>query len=160
MAGYALSSLLHDLARSLQETKPWPVSDGTAIDALAIMYGHAPRTADELVVYLAAANVLNAYVKQARRHVRIWYEFKDLLVPIAHQVASGRFPGAYTYTFKDDDGMSVTLFQVDRLQFGFHRIPLDTIPEGPGVARLAFDGVKKQRCAAELLSAASTMNAA
>ena len=160
MAGFELSTLLQDLARSLQDSRPAPVTDGTAIDALAVMYGRPPKTTDELLVYLTAANVLNAYVKQTRRHVRIWYEFKDLLAPIAHQVAAGRFPGAQTDTFEDEEGLPVTIFQVGKVQFAFHRIPLDSIPEGPGASELAFDGVRKQRCASELFSAANTMIAA
>ena len=153
-----LASILNDLAVSLQEAPREPVADRAAIEALSIVYGHRPETADELVRFLTAANLLNAYVKQDRRHIRFGYEFKDGLVPVARDVAAGLYRGAKTYTFLDETGLPVTFFRVGELQYSFHRLPFgDALPQGPGVERMAFDGIRKQHCAALLLSAASTM---
>ncbi len=109
------------------------------------------HTKKDVILFCAAMNLLNTYVKQSDSSIGYGFKkyIKHLFVALSkHSIQNVRV-GMDVQTSKKRKEIAYVIIQIDNVQFSFHQIVLTDVAHylEEIVEPLAFDGLKKQVCA-------------
>lgn len=90
--------------------------------ALEYAKGMPLSAAGDVLLFCAAANLMNAYVKQGDNKRTFGYRFKSLIPRMLDAVEMGSIAGASACSVRDRS-MCVSIVSVCGLQFSFHCAP-------------------------------------
>jgi len=136
---------LNDLCKSMQAAKE-TVSKEEAARALEYAKTMGLEGAGDVLLFCASINLMNTYVKQPGCR-SFGYSFKGCVPRLIDRVRSLPIEGVRCSTQMDGKN-SITFVEVCGIQFSFHCVK--GAKRSAGGAVIAFDGVRKQRCAATL----------
>ena len=144
-----LLNLLNETAIEHQE-----ISEKEAIDsldakkALKICDELKIKSDEDILLFLASMNLLNAYAKQ--KGAEFGYSFKKDLSSLCNQLPGFHWPSLLKMDLQKDKKTSLLLVSLGNIQFSFHSVPDSlAIPER-FAEELEWDGIKKQPCALTL----------
>lgn len=133
------------------------VSHMQADEALNIVKRLRITTQYEVLLFCAAMNLLNTYVKQSDR--RFGYFFKSYINHLFIALTRNDIKGI-TVSFdieisKKNQANAYVIVQIEDIQFSFHQIKmsdeaLDLKLNSDVVKNLVFDGIRKQMCASSI----------
>lgn len=106
------------------------------------------KTAGETMLFCAAINLMNAYVKQKNNRMIFGYGFKSYLGRLIQTLKDKPIENV-DYCITRDNGNPLLIVLISGLQFSFHGIPCRK--SDIQAQRIPFDGVRKQPCAHTLL---------
>ena len=147
---------LNEVCRSLQDKPKEIVSDEQAFAAYACLRQMRIADAGDVVLFCAAMNLLNTYVKQDQQH--IGYAFKQETDHLTGILSSLSIPDV-VIDLQKDKGMTLLVVDILGLQFSFHNISrseelLELDARNGEEDVLKWDGIRKQHCAATLFTLA------
>ena len=97
---------------------------------------------EDILIFLSALNLCNAYIKQNKNNIS--YSFKKGITTIIKIANNYQFDNLKIYTTSDNGNLY--LFQLGYIQFSFHDEKKVEI-NSHYYKKLIWDGVKKQSCA-------------
>ena len=130
------------------------ISYSQAEEALDIVKTLEINSQEDLLLFCAAMNLLNAYVKQ--KDSRIGYFFKSYMDYLFEVLSYKTIPrvqvGMDITITKKGGAIAYVIIQIENVQFSFHQIKvtnaaLEMKQNSNIVQELDFDGLKKQSCA-------------
>lgn len=127
------------------------VSAGEVERALGYAKNLPLKTAGEAMLFCAAINLMNAYVKQKNNRMIFGYGFKSYLGRLIQALKNKPIENV-DYCITRDNGNPLLIVLIGGLQFSFHGIPCRK--SDIQAQRIPFDGVRKQPCAHTLLTLA------
>lgn len=139
---------LNELVISLQEEKEI-ITDEDLIKAIFYLNNIYINEIGDCLIFLAALNLCNAYVKQNDR--KLSYVFKKGIEYIIDVLNYNYIEGIYINRSKDNG--TLYIFQVGNIQFSFHDEKMVIINDRY-VKDLVWDGVRKQSCAKTIMNSA------
>lgn len=111
------NSQLVDLVYHAEPLDPLPITPEDVELALLVLHSYPVGNADEALVVLCAANLLNAAVKQKDLPVKGGYAFKGKVSDYVEAWCEEPLEGVTIQAFKD-----VCYVEVDTIQFSFHHL--------------------------------------
>ena len=133
------------------------IADSQANEALEILESLEVRTTEDVLLFCAAMNLLNTYVKQPDR--KLGYSFKAyldyLFVALLENNIQNVNVGMDITVTKKGGAVALVIIQIENVQFSFHQIKmsdeaLDLKLNSDVVKDLVFDGTRKQMCASTI----------
>lgn len=131
------------------------VSDETAYKALIIVKNMLVDGVGDALLYAAALNILNTYVKQSKENKKtVGYSFKKNVDVLLKYII--KHPGDNMIAeIQEDNGMPLAMVSIYTIQFSFHNI---TVTEETSCLqeldetkqKLKFDNIRKQTCSCTL----------
>lgn len=129
------------------------VTEESAVRAIYIIKNMKICSLGDALLYSAALNILNTYVKQDNGdRPYIGYFFKSYADVLARYLVNNAVPGM-KLELQKDRGMTLLVVDLFGIQCSFHRVALkeESLKKigscTEGKAELRWDGVRKQHCA-------------
>lgn len=143
---------------SAQKLEKETVDEKTAAKAVYIVKYMKIGGLGDALLYSAALNVLNTYVKQNNGdRPYIGYFFKKYANYLARYLVDCA-GGNFDVELQEDRGMSLLVVDLFGIQCSFHRVNVEckdgSIAHPNAEPRLKWDGIRKQHCANTLFSGA------
>lgn len=132
---------LNELAISLQDNEE-VISLEDVIKAVFYINNMYIEDTGDCLIFLAALNLCNAYVKYDRKN--IGYSFKKGIEYLIDVLNNRCIKDIYVNNV--NNGGKLYLFQIGEIQFSFHD-EKNVIVEERYLKDLVWDGVRKQKCA-------------
>lgn len=139
--------------KTSEEAEKEVVPEETAYKSLIIARNYNVSGIGDLLLFSAALNVLNTYVKQSRENKKkVGYAFKSSTDIVVRYLLNNPTELA-RFEFQKDHNMPFLILEIGTIQFSFHNIvlPHDCAKSchllEPEKCTLAWDGIKKQSCA-------------
>ncbi|MCR5620849.1 MAG: hypothetical protein K6G18_03240 [Treponema sp.] len=130
------------------------VSPELGLEALTIVKRLKIRTREDVMLFCAAMNLLNTYVKQPGSD--IGYFFKIYINRLFAALLKNDIPGIKVgmdiAVSRKGSAIAYVIVQIDNVQFSFHQIKMsdmafNLVSEHKVVTNMLFDGMRKQMCA-------------
>jgi len=113
-----IDKTLFDLIKSQDLSEPEILIERDAQLAQQILNNHPAKTSEDAFLIMAAANLINAYVKQVKDpNDEFSYDFKLRVSDLAEAWSKTALEGVKVSRFKD-----VTYIEIAPLQFSFHHL--------------------------------------
>lgn len=153
-----LSNLLNQIfVARMKSCEKEKICHSQAFEALEIVKTLEVKTQEDILLFCAAMNLLNTYVKQPGR--KFGYFFKSYLNYLFQALLENNVQGVnvgmdITIT-KKENAVTLVIIQIENIQFSFHQIRVSdemlNLKLNSGIVKkLVFDGIKKQTCAATI----------
>ena len=142
---------LNELCKNSQDMAE-TIPDEEAIRALYYVQNMQISTAGDVLLFCSAVNLMNTYVKQGSHKKSFGYFFKSYMRRLTDLLEKKSIEGVGMSTQRDGNSY-VTMVSIDDLQFSFHCVPGSKQLSRRSSKQIAFDGIRKQRCASMLFSA-------
>lgn len=141
--------------KAKQDLEKEVVSDEDAAKAIIIVKNMKINEIGDAFLFAAALNTLNTWVKQSKENKKsVGYFFKGTTEALCRHLMEHEDPDVQL-ELQQDQGMPLLVAQIGDMQFSFHQV--NTGENGAKFAasdlenpRLAWDGIRKQRCANSL----------
>lgn len=152
------------VAKKMEIGEKEVVSSALRDDALSIVKDLMIYNKEDVILFCAALNLLNTYVKQ--KNSEIGYGFKHyinrLFVALRRKQISDVKVGMEVTISKKGNEIAYVIVQIDDVQFSFHQIKMtkdaDLLRETTDFFhQLEFDGLKKQMCAVSVYKMAKAV---
>lgn len=149
-------SALNEKCIELQNAEKEHVPELTAVEAYSLIKNIKLNDAGDVLLYCAAMNLLNTYVKQ--KDSTIGYNFKNELHYLTSILLNVDINDVYI-DYQAEAG-SVLMIKIYDIQFSFHdvrrRLEIIKLCKSEHYLKMEWDGVRKQQCAATLYDMAKT----
>ena len=128
-----------------------------AYEALEIVQTLEVNTVEDVLLFCAAMNLLNTYVKQRDRY--FGYYFKSYLNYLFETLLKNSLPeiniGIDISVTKKGTAVAYVIVQIENVQFSFHQISVSNelleLKQNTNIVKeLTFDGIRKQMCASAI----------
>lgn len=140
---------VNEMCRSLQETEKEYVSDDIVFEAMTIIKNMRIEDAGDVLLYCAAMNLVNTYVKQ--KNSMLGYGFKRNIHYMTSILLNLDIDDVY---IDYQDVESLLVVQIYQIQFSFHYIrkkdEIISLCNSRHHKNLVWDGIRKQKCAVTL----------
>lgn len=114
-----IDKTLYTLIQAQNPNEAETLTERDAQMAQQILNNHPAKTAEDAFLIMAAANLLNAFVKQDKDpNDEFSYNFKRRVALLAEQWAKTPLEGVKVSRFRE-----VTYIEISPLQFSFHHLP-------------------------------------
>lgn len=149
------------VAEKMKTNQKEVVSNKLSHIALHIIKNKEIETQKDVLVFCAALNVLNTYVKQ--KDSKMGYFFKSyinrLFVALKNNEIPGIKIGMDIDVSRKGNAIAYVIVQIENVQFSFHQIKVtneaaELIYSSDIVTDLQFDGLRKQKCAVTIFEMA------
>ena len=140
---------LNDLCANMQVSKE-VVGRDDAERALAYAKTMDLKGAGDVLLFCAAVNLMNAYVKQPGCR-RFGYSFKANVPRVIEHLRNNP-EEVMRYSVQMDGKSSLTIVEVFGIQFSFHCV--QGVKHLSSGSVIEFDGIRKQKCAVTLFKLA------
>ena len=151
------TQILNDKCIERQEFDKEIVSDDVGYEAYAIVKNMKIADAGDVLLYCAAINLLNTYVKQP--NCKIGYGFKEDIHYMTCILLNLDIDDVH---IDYHDVESLLVVQIFSIQFSFHyvkkRNEIISLCNSRHYKALVWDGIRKQKCAVSLYNAAKENN--
>lgn len=133
------------------------VSSNLCFEALTFVKNQMVYTKEDVILFCAALNLLNTYVKQPDS--KIGYDFKGCINRLFIALMQHNIPGVKISmeisSNKKGGEVAYVIIQIDDVQFSFHQIKLTKnaylLKQNTDLVHdLEFDGLRKQMCAVSI----------
>jgi len=140
---------MNEELEKLQDSETEFVSDELIAEAVSYINCMSLKRPGDILLYCAALNLCNRYVKQ--KDAKINYYFKTALVNVIEALNSNCIEDVYI-DIQKDMGMTLLLVQAGHVQFSFHGVEiserlLNAIRLCRNTRTISWQDVRKQRCA-------------
>lgn len=147
-----LTQKLNDLCKSLQESPKEEVSLENLIKAQVIIKYLKIDNIYDVLVFLAAMNICNTYIKKDKNKEHITYIFKNYIFNLLDAIKEKEIYNVYFYHTK-----SLLIVQTAKIQFSFHNISSKDNEQYFAedlfyTKKLVFDNIRKQFCATTIFN--------
>ncbi len=149
---------LNKVAMSLQENKE-SIDHIAAATAAAYIRDMAIKQGGDALIYCAALNLLNTYVKQ--KDSQIDYRFKNKLGYYLSVIEALDIENV-AFDVQGEKGSNLVVTQIGLVQFSFHNVNIYETRKkkhtGTQLQKIEWDGVRKQQCANTIFELATQNN--